>query len=179
MLPVRRVRDEDAGRLQDARERSEHPANRVVVDVLEKIEGARDVDRRGRERRQLRDVAGDETHVGEAALSPPLFGELDRAGRSVDSDCLLHARREKEADVAQSAPEVEHRHLGRGHRQREDVAVPLAPLALRRREERDPMEPVEVLVGIEIFAKHWGSGLHLPHWGSGCHSMICVRFSFS
>ena len=38
-------------------------------------------------------------------------------------------------------------------RERENVAVALGPLALRRRERRDAVELVEVLVGVEVVAK--------------------------
>jgi hypothetical protein len=62
-------------------------------------------------------------------------------------------RREQKTHVAESAPEIEHGLFGRGPRERQDVAVALAPLALRSRELRDAVELLEVLVRVEVLSE--------------------------
>jgi hypothetical protein len=171
VLPIRGIRDECASRFQDPREFSQHPANGLVVDVLEQIERTGEVHAGLGDAGQIRDVRAHESHVRGPPFPPPPLGELDRPRRCVDADRFSHVRREQEADVAERAPEIENRLVGGRPRERKDVALALAPLSLRRRERRDAVELVEILVGVEIVSKQ-GSGLHLPHRGPGCHVTI-------
>jgi hypothetical protein len=125
-----------------------------VVDVLEQVERAGDVDRGVGDRLELRDVSLHEPDVLEPAARALGLGEGDGARGGVDADGLAHAGREQEADVPARRAEVQEDRVGRrgppGEREPEDVAVALAPLALGRREARDPVEPVVVLVRVEL-----------------------------
>jgi hypothetical protein len=121
--------------------------------VLEQIECTGEVHAGLGDAGQIRDVRAHEPHVREPPFPPPPLGELDRPRRCIDADRLLDEGRDQEADVAERAPEIENRLVGRGPRERKDVAVALAPLSLRRRKRCDTVEPFEILVGVEIVSK--------------------------
>jgi hypothetical protein len=82
-----------------------------------------------------------------------LLRELDRALGRVDADRFPDERRQEKTHVAESAAEIEHGFVRCGFRERENVAVALAPLARRRRERRDAVKPIEVFVGVEIVSE--------------------------
>jgi len=162
VIPCRNAERTVGDAVRSALEQTEPPLEVIVVDDASD-DGSGDAARRAgarvlrNSRRRnaggVRDVRAQETDVLEAALSSPPLRELDRVRRRVDSDCFLHERREQETHVSERAAEIENGLFGRRLREREDVAVALTPLALRGRERRDAVQPLEVLVRVEVLSK--------------------------